>query len=808
VSTRVERLSIAAAAVVVALGLAGPAGAADAVEALLVEVDDQQVKLNKGREQGVRVGQVFDLYREAKVYVLPLTRGEVPLVHTQEKVGRVLVYDADGSSARALVIAREQKDGAPLPLERGQIALLNPTATAPNRAPQFVGTPQLPPVSWRTRQELRLNVSNEADDLVVYTWRATGGRLEHARTLLPANVWVAPPAAGPYRISVEARDSAGNVARTAFAVQSTGLAEAHLGALRPSARAVGGPGRWQNVKDVAFDRLRGQPSRRFVLDAGVGWGAEPAVVVEQPERSRDWSVRLPIVDHTFTALAASSPTPQAPGALYALDASSKSVLRFPFGGEWQQVLKRPPLVIGEPDGGSGNARFQDPIDLALSTTGEVYVLDAGQKAVQVFSPEGSFEVSFGRPGTRTLELQQPKALAIGPDDTVYVLDNGRKAVIVFQGWRPVGELTVGAPEEDLVGLAADPFTSDLYVLERGAGAVRRYSKDGRLLGRFEGDPGSAAQLVRPVRLRCDPTRVVWVIDKDGAAVARFDADGAFLGRMEQVELPSALRVAGLPGGGVAALDRSDRRVTCFDAEGWVTARFGGSGGKPGDLGDPVDLAVSAPGDVFVLDAEKQQLVRYSPQGAFLELVGRPGDDRSQLTGVVDLSAVNDRSYLFVVQQRNEWNFNLIDPGTGSADRPWGQLTGDMTPRFGCATGVNGRLDGRREGAQGSDRPWFWFTDDDRERLFRTQYPAAPEAPLAGLDLDEVSDLEALPTGQVLVVDTGNAKVLVLDADGTVAQTIEPGERLVRPLDVGTDDFGRAWVFDSKRRRIVELNDTD
>lgn len=786
--------------------LGGQARAATPVEAQLLEVSGDQVKLNKGREHGVGVGQVFDLYREARVFILPLTKGEVPLVHTQERVGRVLVFDAEQTTARAMVIAREQREGAPVPLERGQIAVQNPTITPPNRPPVFVGTPQLPAVAWRARQELRLNVSNEAADPIVFTWRATGGRLDHERTLLPANTWTAPPSAGSYRVTVEARDGAGNVARTAFTVQSNGLDGARVAGLRQGGRTIGGPSRYARVRDVTFDRLRNTPSRRYILDAGVGWGAEPSVLVEQPERGRDWLARLPVSSYDLRALAAASPSPSAPGAIYCLDGKSRSVLRFPFGGEWGQVFKRAPQVIGEPDGGTGNARFQDPIDLALSSAGDVYVLDAGQRAVQVFSPEGTFVVSFGRPGTRSLELERPRALAVGADDTVYVLDDGRKAVVMFRGWRALGELSVGGAQDELVGLAVDPFTNNLFVLDRTAGAVRQYTTDGRLVGRMGGEPGTISHLSGAVRLRMEPTRVLWVVEGDGAAVSRFDAEGgAFLGRMEPVEFSSSVRVAGLPGGGVAALDRGDRRVTCFDQDGWVMARFGGKGSKPGEFTDPVDIAVSQVGDIFVLDAGKQQLHKFSPQGAFLELVGRAGEGSSELTGVRDLSPVNDRSYLLVTQQRNEPNFNLFDPGTGRSDRAWGQLTGEMTPRFGCVTGVTGRLDGRPEGqGQHSDKPWFWSVDEDRERVFRTQYPAAPEAALP-LTFDEISDLEPLASGHVLVVDRGERKVVLLNPDGSVATTLATSDRLQRPLDVATDDFGRVYVFDEGGRRlIVEL----
>jgi hypothetical protein len=479
-----------------------PARAADAVEARLIAVDGDTVKLDKGRDQGVAVGQIFDLYRDAQVFKLPLTRGEQPLVQTQERVARVVIIDCEPSTARGNVLSREQSGaGADQALDRGLIALMNPLAVAPNRAPTFLSPPAPPAAAWRSRVELRLAVSNEVDEAVVYTWRTTAGVLDQERTLLPVNTWTAPPLAGSARVTVEVRDAAGNVARTAFTVTSDGI-RGRPGQLHVGTRILGAA-RYPAVRDVAFDRIRDRASRRYLLTPKTGTfgGTDAAVVVEAPESDKAWQARMPAGDYDFQAIAASSPGPGVPGAIFGLDKKTRTVLRFPFGREWPQVLKQAPVVIGEPDGGTGNARFQDPVDLALSPDGEVYVLDAGQKAVQVFNAAGSFLVSFGRPGTRPLELQRPRALAVGPDSAVYVLDDERKAVVVFRGWRAVSEIAVGGPDEELVGVAVDPFTGTLFVLERSQGAIKSFSPDGRLTGTVKGEPMWGGGRPKPPPLR-------------------------------------------------------------------------------------------------------------------------------------------------------------------------------------------------------------------------------------------------------------------------------------------------------------------
>lgn len=783
------------AAACAALALAAPAAAQTPLDAVLLEAEGDVVKLNKGREHGVLPGQVYDLYREARLYVLPLTKGEVPLVQSQARIGRVLVFDAEPTTARARVVAREEKAGA---IAVGVRALQNPTVAAPNRRPEFLAMTAPPPVAWRGRVELRLPISNEGDDDVVYTWRVTGGVLDHDRTLLPVNGWTAPPRAGSYQVTVEVRDGAGNVARQQLVLQSTGMEGARPYGTPKPGRSLGAS-RYQQVRDVAFDRLKvDRASRRFVLDQAPGWGGTAGVVVESPELDRGWRIRLE-TELDLGALAVANPTPEGPGALYVLDRKSRTVLRYGFGREWAQVMKQEPVVIGDPDGGVGNGRFVRPVDLAVSAAGECYVLDAEQGAVQAFNPQGAFLVSFGRPGSRALELQDPKALAIGPDG-VYVLDDGRKTVVIYRGWRPVAEVAVGGPEEELVGLAVDSFTGTIFVLDRLAGAIKRFDgRDGKALGPLPIPAGSAAALSKPTRLRMDATRVLWVVDKDGQAVARFDGDGHFLGRSERYDIPANARIAGLPGGGVAVLDRGSGQVTCLDQEGWILARFGKKGSKPGELDEPVDVAVTSSSEVVVLDAGRSQVVRYSRQGAFLDT----GGGASDFTGCFDLSAVNDRSYLALLQQRPSENFNLLNPVTGRGERPWGELAGELTPRFGCVTGITGRVDGR--GGAESAKPVFWFCDEDGEKLFRFQMPAqAPTEPL-DLELEAVADIEAMVTNHVVVVDGGERRVLLLHPNGAVAATVA-SDRLERPGDAGVDDYGRIWVVDGATQRLVELAD--
>ena len=83
-----------------------PSARADSpMEAGLLEITGKSVKLNKGGRDGVVVGQIFDLYQDAKVYMLPLTNGQEPLVQSQRRVARVQVVKTEPSTSVANLIS-------------------------------------------------------------------------------------------------------------------------------------------------------------------------------------------------------------------------------------------------------------------------------------------------------------------------------------------------------------------------------------------------------------------------------------------------------------------------------------------------------------------------------------------------------------------------------------------------------------------------------------------------------------------------------------------------------------------------------
>ena len=97
-----------------------------------------------------------------------------------------------------------------------------------------------------------------------------------------------------------------------------------------------------------------------------------------------------------------------------------------------QVLK-PDLTFSSSFGsrGSDNGQFQNPLDVAFDSTGNVYVPGFYNHRIQVFTAEGEYVKQFGKKGSGNGELNCPSAIAIDTDNLVYVTEYSNNRISVF-----------------------------------------------------------------------------------------------------------------------------------------------------------------------------------------------------------------------------------------------------------------------------------------------------------------------------------------------------------------------------------------
>jgi streptogramin lyase len=776
-------------AAALALGVASARAGNEPAQAQVVEVRGRGVvKLSQGSEGGVKARQVFEIYGESKAYSLPLSGGAARLRVNRSVVARAVVFSVDPKSSLARTYEEKGK------VEANQVCVVNPTLVPPELAPHVRGcspTGAQASVPWHKQVLVSVDAEIEPGRTAYYEWRAEeGGTFTRGvevspgvfRTTSPENFWIAPYAKKTYQTTVKVTDSTGKFEIHPIPLTSTGPAS--KGSSPRVQRTLFAKTKFEGLRDIGLDHK----NNLFWLDGTPGIRADEFLHGVNAD-GVDLGVAT-VVGHDFAALAISDE------AFFFLDLKDKSVKRYPRGGPLADLLRGESQKIGEK--GDGNGRFSDPIDMALGPDGALYVLDAGSRAVHRFDADGRFAYSFGVGGEGERQLKAPVGLAVSDDGTVYVLDNGRKKVVIYRDGRATDDMDVGTPAEDLRGIAVDVYGPTINVLERSQGAIKRFGPKGEPLPPAGSkDPDDVAAMKKATRIRSDSARLLYVIDHDATAMARYDAAGGdFVARTGDFELSKELRITAAADGDVTVLDKDKYAAYRLDRRGWITARMGGEGKDMGQLRTPVGIGSDADGQVYVADAKKVEIEKYSPKGgSFLKSFG----NEAVFHKIRCLQMSSQREKLIVLQAGDEVQLGVVNPATGEREAnltPSGVEFDDLE----LAT-FAGRFD---PAAPKSEEGWYWIVDKAGRRAH--VIPLGDRRPTeVATEFQKVTGIAATVAGVVFLSDAKTRTIEVFNMNGQKLGTI--ADAADEPWDVAADDLGFVYVFDKGHDgRIIELGE--
>ena len=168
------------------------------------------------------------------------------------------------------------------------------------------------------------------------------------------------------------------------------------------------------------------------------------------------------------------------------------------------------------------------------------------------------------------------------------------------------------------GLGVDA-SGNIYVVDSKNNRVQKLGPDGTPLltwGKEGGDPGSFKD---PCGIAVSAD-AVYVADTWNHRIQKFDHDGHLLGPewRAQVGFWGPRGIAVSPDGKtVYVTDTGNKRVVSFDSSGKELTAWGKEGSKPGELIEPVGIAVNADGQVVVADTGNHRVQVFDPQGKFM-----------------------------------------------------------------------------------------------------------------------------------------------------------------------------------------------
>lgn len=263
---------------------------------------------------------------------------------------------------------------------------------------------------------------------------------------------------------------------------------------------------------------------------------------------------------------------------------------------------------GAQDGAAPQAQFRDPFGVAVGADGAVYATDAGESnSIRKLTPEG--QVSTLAAG----EFDTPSGLALDGEGNLYVADTGKNRVrkITKEGavTTLAGEGQFNAP----VGVAVDK-EGNVYVADTYHDRVQLITKDGQVRtlagaagpGYADGGALDAALFDTPCGVAVSEAGDIYVADTGNDRLRKITKDGqvSTLNLFEPPDNQSANGATPTPSPGGA--NPAPVSVTPFE------------------LSNPVGLAVTRDGFIYVSELDRGRVVQVAPDGAARVIAGRGG----------------------------------------------------------------------------------------------------------------------------------------------------------------------------------------
>jgi DNA-binding beta-propeller fold protein YncE len=81
--------------------------------------------------------------------------------------------------------------------------------------------------------------------------------------------------------------------------------------------------------------------------------------------------------------------------------------------------------------GAINGSFNNPENVAVDQTGNIYLADTGNNRIQVFSSNGTFISAWGRYAIGDTGLRSPEGIAVDSSGNVFVADTNNNRILVL-----------------------------------------------------------------------------------------------------------------------------------------------------------------------------------------------------------------------------------------------------------------------------------------------------------------------------------------------------------------------------------------
>ncbi|MBU0622229.1 MAG: hypothetical protein KJ795_10295 [Gammaproteobacteria bacterium] len=348
------------------------------------------------------------------------------------------------------------------------------------------------------------------------------------------------------------------------------------------------------------------------------------------------------------------------GVVYVTDTGNERIQMFGLNGVFLSTL---PLSAPAPTGSDKKEvpfKLEEPMDVALDAEGRIYVRDADDKLIKVYTPGGSYIRSLPK-------LEKPVAMTVA-EDGIYVVDEGSFNIYKydFDGnlaysfgskgdgiaqFKSLSGIVVDKAQQVYIGDSKKALI-DFFVVEAGKALESLPRAQGRASVKWlENIPAEVEQIT------WDGKETFYAIPKDRKSLLEI-RKGAVASsiKLDDMQL-SAVTVDAA--GNIWVLDRKGRRGSKLDASGKTLMTFGSSGSGAGQFSDPTAIAVSASGLIFVADRSNRNVQIFRGDGVFLSALN--GENAAKMSSPIAL-AFDQHDNLFILDGSRDTVYSYSSSG--------------------------------------------------------------------------------------------------------------------------------------------------
>ncbi|MFQ5963857.1 MAG: NHL repeat-containing protein [Candidatus Scalinduaceae bacterium] len=456
------------------------------------------------------------------------------------------------------------------------------------------------------------------------------------------------------------------------------------------------------------------------------------------------------------------------------------------------------------------SELKEPIDAAVSQTGDVYVLDKKSCKVFVFDTEGNIKLSFGKKGSLLGQLDKPQSLALSLKGEIIVSDTGNSRVQVYgpggHFFYEIGNLGTEPGEfESPTGVAVD-HSGNIYVADIASKKISKFSPNGCFLRVWSVEH-------RPTDIVFDVEQNMYVLFTEAGKVVKYPHHN---GKIKEISLndkthnfiSNAASLAVDMRGDIYLMELGNHSIIKIDQDKNVLLEFGSKGDGKGQFDKPTGITADSQGNIYVADSKNKRVQVLNISGSQkdgLKPVGytKPVIDyeKAIYSGdtVVDLNyvpnqglyALRDYEGQILLKGKNSELLGKSVKNGSELKKPMAIYVSE-DGRILVADSGNHRLSFLNP--DGS--PFYHFGRKGNDRS----------------EFDAIQGVVADKQGYIYVSDTNNNRIQVFNADGIYLRSFgkksekvdehgaEPGTFL-NPKDLVFNSKEHLYVLDYRNKRI-------